>query len=145
MAYQISTGLRNKMLDTGSLSSIMNLGFIYLYSGTVPASADAALTGTQVCKISNNSTATGLTLDPAVSGTIPKKSSEVWSGVNSATATVTHFRWVGASDTGVLSTTEPRIQGLIGVVGSDMNLSSVSLTSGATQNIDTFNWTLPTF
>lgn len=145
MAFQLSTGLRNAMLGTGSLSSIMNLGFIFLYAGTVPANADAALTGTQVTKISNNSTATGLTLDTPAAGSIPKKASEVWSGVNGSSATVTHFRWVAAGDTGALSTTEPRIQGLIGTVGSDMNLSSVSLTASATQTIDTFAWTLPTF
>lgn len=144
MAYQVSTGLRNKMLDTGSLSSIMNLSFLKIYAGTVPASGDAALTGTLLVTISNNSTGTGLTLDPAVAGTIPKKASEVWSGVCSA-GTATHFRWVGASDTGVLSTTEPRIQGLVGTIGADMNLSAVALTGGATQTIDTFNWTLPTF
>jgi hypothetical protein len=145
MAYQLSTGLRDKLMSTGSLSSIMNLGFIYIYSGAVPANADAALTGTQLCKVSNNSTATGLTMDPSVGGVLPKKASEVWSGLNGATGTASYFRWVGSADTGALSTTEPRIQGLVGTVGTDMNLSSVSLTSGATQTIDTFNWTLPTY
>lgn len=153
MAYQISTGLRNILLGSASaasatsasLSTAMNLGFIRLFAGTVPVSADAAETGTLLCIISNASTATGLTLDPAVSGTIPKKASEVWSGVNSNTGTASYFRWVAAGDTAALSTTQARIQGLIGTVGADMNLSSVSLTSGATQTIDTFNWTLPTY
>lgn len=145
MAYQVSTGCRNKILDTGSFSSIFNLGFIRLYSGAVPANADAAVTGSLVTSISNNSTGTGITWDPAAGGSISKKSSETWSGVNGSSATVTYFRLVAAGDTGTLSTTEARIQGLIGTVGADMNLSSTSLTGGATQTIDTFNWTLPTF
>lgn len=154
MAYQISTGLRNILLGSAaaasatsaSLSTAMNLGFLMIYAGAVPASADAALGGaTLLCKVSNNSTATGLTLGPSASGTIPKNASEVWSGVNAATGTAAFFRWVAPGDDGTLSTTQARVQGLVGTLGSDMNLSSVSLTSGATQTIDTFNWTLPTY
>ena len=154
MAYQISTGLRNILLGSAaaasatsaSLSTAMNLGFLMIYAGSVPASADAALGGaTLLCQVSNASGATGLTLDAPASGVIPKNSSEVWSGVNVATGTAAFFRWVAAGDDGTLSTTQARIQGLVGTLGSDMNLSSVSLTSGATQTIDTFNWTLPTY
>jgi hypothetical protein len=144
MAYQLSDGLRNKILDTGSYSSIFNLCFIKIYGGGVPASANAAESATLLCTVSNNSTGTGLTWDPAAGGTISKKSSEVWSGLCSA-GTATHFRLVAAGDTGALSTTQARVQGLVGTVGSDMNLASVALTGGATQNIDTYNWTLPTF
>jgi hypothetical protein len=144
MAYQLSTGLRNKILDTSSFAAIFNLGFCYIYGGAIPANADAALTGTQLVKVSNNSTGTGVTWDPAANGTISKKSSEVWSGLVTG-GVATHFRLVGSADTGALSTTEPRIQGLVGTVGADMNLSSTSLTGGATQTIDTFNWTLPTY
>jgi len=38
-----STGLRTKLLDTGSLKSILDGGVINIYSGPVPATADAAL------------------------------------------------------------------------------------------------------
>ena len=56
MALKASTGLRNKLMDTGSLKSILAGGLIKVYGGAVPADADAAATGTLLCIISNNST-----------------------------------------------------------------------------------------
>ena len=139
-----STGLRTAMLDTASARTALNLGKINIYSGAVPATADAAVTGTLLCTITNNSTATGITLDTAVAGSIPKTAAEVWSGVNVATATASYYRHVGSSDTGALSTTEPRVQGLIATSGAELNLTSVALSNGATQTIDFYSITLPT-
>lgn len=147
MAFQISTGLSNKLLDTGSLRTIMNLGFIKIYAGTPPADADAAIgSATLLTTISNNATATGLTLAAtAAARTIAKNGAETWSGVNAASGEAAFFRYVAPGDTGAASTTEPRIQGTVGVAGADMNLSSINLTSGATQALDFANFTLPTF
>lgn len=145
MTMHISTGLRNYMLLTGAMKTALAAGFIKIYSGAVPADADAALTGTLLCTISNNSTGTGINLDTvAVTGIILKLGSEVWSGVNAATATATYYRHVAVGDTGVLSTTQARIQGDIATSGQEMNLSSVALTNGATQTIDYYSVALPT-
>lgn len=145
MTIKTSTGLRNKMLDTNPLRTILNLGFINIYSGTPPATADAAATGTLLCTISVSSGGTGLTMAAAaVDGAIPKNSGEVWSGVNAAGGVASYYRHVGAADTGALSTTEPRVQGQIANVGSDMNLTSTTLSSGATQTIDFYQLYLPT-
>ena len=46
MTAKFSTGLRNTMLETSPLKTIMNLSFIKIYSGPPPADADAAVTGT---------------------------------------------------------------------------------------------------
>lgn len=147
MAFQISTALSNKMLDTAPLRTVMNLGFIKIYAGTPPADADAAIgSATLLCTVSNNATATGLTLAAtAAARTIAKNGSEVWSGVNAASGTAAFFRYVAVGDTGAASTTEARIQGTVGTGGADMNLSSVNLTSGAIQALDFGNFTLPTF
>lgn len=147
MTLKASTGLRNALLVTGSLRDTMDLGFINIYAGTVPADADAALGGaTLLCTISNNSTGTGLTLESAVAaaGVAEKTIAEVWSGVNAATGTASFFRYVAPADDGTLSTSQPRIQGSVGVSGAELNLSSTSLTSAATQTIDFFNLALPT-
>lgn len=146
MAIKASTGLRNKLLDTNPLRTALASGFIKIYSGTVPASADEAISGgnTLLCTISVNSAGTGLTFEAAaVNGTIVKNASEVWSGTNVATGTATFYRHVTASDTGALSTSESRIQGEVGLAGTDMVLSSTSLTSGATQTIDYYAINLP--
>ncbi len=145
MALQASTGLRDKLLDTGSLKSLMALGSIKIYSGAIPANADAAVTGTLLCTITLNSTATGLSMAAAaVAGVLEKLSSETWSGVNAASGTATYYRHVAVGDTGALSTTEARLQGLVGTVGVEMNLSSTTLTSGATQTLDFYSVQLPT-
>lgn len=141
-----STGLRNKLLDTGPLNSVLDLGFIKIYAGTEPATADAAIgAATLLCTISNNSTATGIKLETAASaGSIPKESTEVWSGVNVAGGTATFYRHVAPGDDGTLSTTQARLQGTIGTSGADLNLSSINLSNGATQTIDYYSVTLPT-
>jgi hypothetical protein len=153
MALKTSTGLRNKMLDTGSVRATLAGGFMKIYSGSVPATADAALTGGNVllCTISVNSTGTGLTFaTTATSGVLVKNSSEVWSGVNGAggtytgTATATFYRFVTSADDGTLSVTQPRIQGDIAVAGSELNLTNVNLVAGATQTIDYYAVAIPT-
>lgn len=145
MALKTSTGLRTKLLDDSSLASVLHNGFIDIYAGTTPASADDAIGGaTLLCRISVNSGVTGLTFGAAANGTISKNGSEVWSGVNAASGTATFYRHVAPGDTGALSTTAPRIQGTVAIAGGELNLSSVALTSGATQTIDYYSVTLPT-
>lgn len=145
MALQASTGLRNKLLDTNSLRSIFNLGFLEIYGGSVPTSPDGSISGsTLLVRISNNNTATGLTFAAsAASGAITKNLSETWSKAAAATGTATFWRFVAAGDTGVLSTTEARIQGTIGLAGADLNTTSLSYTSATVYTIDAFAISLP--
>lgn len=145
MTIKLSTGLRKYIMDDASLKDGLDGGLIKIYSGTPPADADAAVTGTLLCTISDNSTGTGIDFDTAaVAGTLSKDPGQVWSGVNAATNTATYYRHVATGDDGTLSTTQRRIQGTIGTSGAALNLSNVALTSGATQTIDYYSVTLPT-
>lgn len=145
MTFKVSTGLRNGMLSTNSLSALMAGGFIKIYNGVEPASADAALAGnTLLCTISVNDSGTGLTFDAAVDGVLPKAAAEVWEGTNAASGTATFYRFVLTGDTGALSTTEKRMQGSIGLAGADMNMTSVTLVAAAVQPINYFVVALPT-
>lgn len=146
MTLKTSTGLRNKILDTAPLRTVLGLGFINIYSGPVPATADAALTGaTLLSTVSNNSTATGVTFDAAASaGVLAKAAVEVWSGLNVAGGIASFYRHVAPADTGALSLTEARIQGTCGVVGADMNLTNTTLSNGATHTVDFYQVNLPT-
>lgn len=138
---RMSTALCNQLLDTGSLRDIFALGFIKIYGGTVPATADASIgAATLLCTISVASGGTGITFDAAgaVAGVLPKEPTEVWSGVNVATGTGTFYRLVAPGDTGASSTTQPRVQGTIGVGGADMNVGSTTLTSAATFTLNYF-------
>lgn len=146
MTIKLSTGLRNKMLATGSFKSIMDGSFLKIYGGAIPATADAPLgAATLLCTISNNSTGTGVTFDgtPA-GGVIVKTPSEVWSGVNAATGTATFYRLVTASDDGSDSATQARVQGTVGTAGADGNISSTALVSAAPQTADYYSLALPT-
>ena len=143
MTVKSSTGLRSYLMDTGSFKDAMSGGSIRLFAGPAPVDADAAETGTLLCVITNNGTATGITFAPsATAGVLPKASGETWLGTNLASGTVTHYRLVAPGDTGTASITEARQQGTVGLIGADMNISNVLLTSGAPQSIDYATMTL---
>lgn len=143
---KFSTGLRNAMLADVALRTKLSGCRLRIYSGTVPATADDSIgAATTLCTVTNDATATGLTFaSTASSGTITKTVSEIWRGVNAASGTASFYRIEESSDTGALSTTLARIQGTIAVAGADLNLSSVTLTSGASQTIDNYVVALPT-
>lgn len=145
MALKASTGLRNAMLEGDPFAFAIASPLIIIYSGTPPATADAAITGSVLSTISADATGDPLTWGVAANGTLPKDPSQVWRGVNTGSGTATHWRMVASDDTGLLSTIERRLQGLCGVAGSDLNMSSINLTSGASQTIDACNVSLPTF
>jgi len=147
MSVKASTGLRKGLLDSASLKEQLDDGFMKLYAGTVPATADAALGGaTLLCTLSINSTGVGINFDTTATGDVLSKApGEIWSGTNVASGTATFYRHVAAADDGTLSTAAPRLQGTIAVAGADMNLSSVALVNGATQTLAYYSVTLPTF
>lgn len=147
MTIKTSTGLRGRILDTGSLKSRLALGFIKIYSGAEPATADAAVTGTLLSTISVSGAGAGLSLDAAAANGVLAKSAEVWSGAIAATGVAGYYRFSAAGDTGAASITEERIQGSVGLAGADLNLSSVSLTANAAVSAQTISYyvvTLPT-
>ena len=143
MALKLSTGLRDGMLDTSPFKTLLDASRVKIYSGVAPATADAA-EGTLLVSIGSDNADTHCHfLAAAVSGVL-SKNADVWSAAASATGTASYFRLVvGATDTGVLSTTEIRMQGTVGTSGADINMSSVSIVSGATQTIDTWDLTMP--
>lgn len=140
---KISTGLRNAVLSTGSLKSALDGGEIRIYAGTEPASADDAIGGATLLVTIKNAGA-GINFDSAAAGGVLEKApAEVWNGVNAASGTAVFYRHVLGADTGALSTTAVRMQGNCAVAGADLNLTSVSLTSGATQTIDFYSVAFP--
>jgi len=148
MSLQISTGLRDYMLVTGALKTGIDGGVIRIYDGTVPATADAALSGNNLlCVISNNMAGTGINMatTPA-SGVLAKASAEVWKGLIAITGTASFYRFSGLADAGGLSTTEKRLQGTVAAAGGDLNFSSVAFVANGsnTKSVDTYNVVLPT-
>ena len=149
MAFNYSTGFKDDLLDTGSLKSIFDDGFIAIYDGTVPADADQSLGGaTLLCIYSDAGQApaggTGLDLEAAaVGGAIDKLSSQVWKGTAGATGSASFFRFYQLGDSGLLDTTEPRIQGTVGGGGSDLFVTSTTFTDTVEYTLDAFSLSIP--
>ena len=150
MALNRSTGLRNKMLDTGSFRSVMTDCFINIYSGTRPASADDAVPGSAVLLATikdGSDDLSGLDWETsAASGSIKKLASQVWrEDAIIATGVAGWFRIFENGDTpGNASATAARADGTVGTSGADMALSSVNFTQGATLTLsDSSKFTLP--
>lgn len=160
MALKISTGLKNQMFNAirGAVTAAYSLehGVIRIYSGSQPASADAAATGTLLMEVTVGSgtfahgTATyGLDFDAPSGGVLSKAVAETWSGVGRSAAgtgtTAGWFRFYGnPTDDGSLSTTLPRIDGRISTSGGEMLLSNLNIVEGATTTVDSFSISWPT-
>lgn len=142
MTLLASTGLRNKVLDTGSLKSVLANGFIHVYTSTVsdiPATADAAIDPakhTKLMTVYGDGVSSGLNLGTANAGAIGKAAGETWAGPVLVSGNAVFFRYVATGDTGALSTTEARLQGRVGVAGAELNISSLALVSGNTQAVN---------
>ena len=143
---KFSTGLRNGMLSGLSLKAALDGGSLRLFSGPVPATADAAATGTVLMSLTvGGDGTTGLTFGSAADGVISKSEAEVWatSAVDTS-GTISYFRFVSSTDNDENSTTKARIQGTAGIVGTDLVLTSTEVTAGQPWTLNYFNVALPT-
>lgn len=145
MSFISSTGARDALL--AALKDELDGGVINIYddSAAIPSSPNDAVPGGSVllCTITNNGTATGLTLATPSGGVMVKTPSEVWSGTNLASGTAAWYRFVTSTDTGLESTTDVRVQGTVGVLNADLLLASTSLVVAEDQRIDYYAIGLP--
>lgn len=146
---KLGVTLANALLATGSFKSLMDGGFIYAYSGPVPASGDAAVDAS--CVMLGKFTAAagaGLTWDGApANGVIQKTAAETWSTTVGTTGVPTFFRACVGADTGAgaAGAGNYRIQGTIGTdLSSDMVLNSTNWVAGDTKTLSSAQFSLPT-
>lgn len=115
-------------------------------NGLVIANTLTTLTTTLVNMAGGVNAVNGLRFGVALLGALNKLSTQTWSGVAGATGTAGWFRLTGAVvDDLTLDTDESelRLDGAISTSGSDLNLTSTAISSGATQTISAFTITLP--
>lgn len=130
MALSYVTTLKNTRLDAID-TAIGSSGFLRIYEGTPPADADTALGGGNnlLAELPLSATAFGA----ASSGSITANSiTDEASAV--ATGTATFFRLVTSAGAAV-------VQGAVSTSGSDLNLSTTSITSGDTVSVSSFQIT----
>jgi hypothetical protein len=149
----LSTGAKTMLLSTGSLNSIFTTGCIRAFSGSKPADADSAQTGTLLGTIStgglafvSGSPTNGLLFEtPAVLGVLSKKTADSWKLLGSAVGNIGYARFVGnATDAGGASTSLPRMDFDVGTTSGVLQLTSTATTIGSITSIDTFSVALAT-
>ena len=128
--------------ESHSLQDIMNGAEIKVYSGTQPATANLAPTGTLLCTIKN--AGSGITLGDAVAGVIGIAAGETWNGVTGVAGTAAWFRMQHDDDLETLNDTDCRLDGSVGTTGAQLNFTSTTFALGATETVTGFNITFPT-
>jgi hypothetical protein len=129
MALSYSTAIRNAQLDAIT-TNVGTTAKLRIYSGTRPANVAASITGTLLAELTCNAT-----FAPGASSGVLTLNSITQDASADATGTATHFRlWNSAATTAM-------IDGDVGTSGSDLNLNSTSITSGATVSVTSFTIT----
>ena len=126
-----------------AIQDVFNKGFVRIYSGTQPTSADDAPGATTLVTLYSDGAAAGLSFNDASGGVIPKKSTETWSGIAVSTGTAGWFRLFAPGDALGSSSIDERIDGACATSGAQMNMSSTTITQDAVQTVSTFQLTLP--
>ena len=134
--------------EAQSLADILRYGVMCIYTGSQPATADLAPTGTKLLLITIASGAftlgtltNGLDFDAPVAGVLGKKDADTWSGVGLASGTAGWFRFF----TNLYDEAAGAVcfDGSVGTSGAQLNLSSTSIVLAATTTIDEFEITVP--
>lgn len=128
MAVRLSTGLKNFALDSGLATAFDGgTGRINVYTGTQPATADTAASGTLLATLTINTDS----FAAASSGAIVMNSAT--SGTAVATGTAGYVRFYRTGDTAPASagngTTDRRLDLLI---ATDISIDNASVVTGGT-------------
>lgn len=147
---RISTAYANEQLN--AFAETFKNGVLAIYSGTQPASADDAETGTLLCLITRDGGAftpgqpdNGLNFGTPSAGQIDKAAGETWSGTVLADGVAGWFRFYDNSYTTGASTTAKRFDGLVGAVGStELQMNNTVLAVDDVMEIEGFPVVFPT-
>lgn len=130
MAYDIKRSNAAVNAEADNVCALLNTGYLRIYDGTKPATADTAVT-TQVllAELRFGSPAFGSAANGvATANTITKDSSA------NATGTASWFRALSSDGTSAV------LDGTVGTSGCDMNLASVAIATGAEVDITAFTY-----
>lgn len=112
----------------------LNNGFLAFYTGSQPA-LNGSLTGTLLATLGFGATAFGAST--AASGTVTATANSISSATAVATGTAGYFVLLKSDNTTIVGT------GTVSTTSADINLNSVSITSGATVSVTSFTITMP--
>lgn len=145
---KFSNGLRVHMLITGSFMAAFSNARLRIYAAAeIPATADAAVTGTLLVELSKNGAGTALEFaTPITTPVLNKAADSDWSTLaNLASGTAAYFRLVDTADDGAASATAKRVQGTAGNAGEiDMFLADPEFVEDDPYVLEFFRIALPT-
>lgn len=129
-----------------SINDLLKFGFIKIFTGTQPASADSAESGTELVKITDNGGAhdtgtgeNGLQFnDDALAGVLSKLSTQTWKGSPSNNGTAGWFRFYAQEGTSGSSSTAVRFDGACALTGGELNMATLSIATGTDFTINQF-------
>jgi hypothetical protein len=127
MTIRFNTAMRNAMVNalTGAISG----STLSIYTGSQPATANDAATGTKLVDITING------FNAPADGSATLDTSTPNNGIAVATGTAGWGRIVGL--------TGERIDGTVGTSGADFTINSTSITNGATVTLTAMTVTQP--
>jgi hypothetical protein len=119
-------------------TALLNTGFLVIYTGTQPADANQALTGTLLATLPLSATAFGA---PTASGStgsriVTATANTITSATAGNSGTAGYFALLKADGTTV------NAMGSVGTGGADLNLNSLSISSGANVSCSAFTITM---
>ncbi len=133
----ISMACAQAMLDnlTGNFTS----GFINIYTGSIPATVETAVSGTLLSSgVTFGATAFGASTDPGSTGLATATANAITSDTDAAnTGTAGYFRCFASNHTTALA------QGTCGTSSADMIMNTTTINAGATVAVTSFVITLP--
>lgn len=149
MAVVISDGLAGALLAGDDFKALFETGesFLYIFSGPMPTSADAALsvpgTHQMLAKLAADSPAVadgvvGLEFAASpVNRALAKSGAQTWSAVIANSGTATFYRLCGPGDNGQSAggSSTYRLQGTVATAGGDINLGNTGLTANGTNTV----------
>lgn len=144
---QVDNVVVDDILD--GFAEIMRGAKINIYTGSQPATADTAASGTLLATFGTNldtgdASVDGVTWDPASDGVVNKPSSETWTAKAVAAGNAGWFRvFEDGDDPSGSSATAARIDGSIAVSGGEMSVTSVAIALDSIQTIAAFSYTIP--
>lgn len=112
-----------------AFTALCNSGFIKIYTGTQPA-LNGAVTGTLLATMTFSATA--FPTATASGGTVTATANAITSGTAGNTGTAGYFALVKSDGTTIVAT------GSVGTSGADLNLNTLTITSGNTVSCSSF-------
>lgn len=143
---RISTAVKAAFLN--SFPALFDGSVIRVYSGPIPASANAAPTGTLLAVITRNggpvNSANGLHFMTDANGVVMRTTGEVWTLTGLASGLAGWCRLSQWNDTPIFLPAAARLDFEVGAAdGIGFWLANRTMASGITQDVPYFNYSIP--